>query len=488
MNDLDLDRKVVRQSGWVAVSYGGRQLATLLAMLVLVRLLEPEAFGLVALAWVFVTVLQQLEGAGMAAALIYRRERLEEASASAFLFSAAAGLVLFGVSFAAAPALARAFHTPELTEVVQVMAVLLVIRGFGTVPGALVERAIDFRLRARCELTGALVQAGVSIGLAAAGAGVWSLVFGQLAGTTVQTGLFWLLVRWRPQLRLASLGELRELIRYGRFVGAANITNLANNTLDNVFIGRLLGAGSLGIYAVAFRIADFPNTVIGHVVGRVMFPVYAQLRDDVGRLRRAYLQNLGRTAFFALPVSAGLAVAAEPIVLGLLGSSWEQAITPLRILAVFGLVKTLFAPAGEVFKGIGKPHLGLVFSAAQGIVLVAALALLVPPHGLNGAAIAMLIAIGVCGTAKLTASLRAVGAGVEDLARALAPPGACAALVALALGLLLPATESLSPPVALAVLVAAGAAVYAASAAVFARSVVAPIWAGWRGAGMGAAR
>lgn len=487
-SDRELDRRIVRQSGWVAVSYGGRQLATLLAMLVLVRLLEPEAFGLVALAWVFLTVLHELEGGGITAALIYRRDRIEEASASAFVFSVAASVALFGASFVAAPLIARAFHATELTDIVRVMALLLLFRGLGTVPAALVERRIDYRSRAKCEFTGALAQAGVSVGLAATGAGVWSLVIGQLVGAAVQTALFWIFVPWWPKLRLASLSEVRDLFRYGRFVGATNVLNLANNTLDNVFIGRLLGAGALGLYTVAFRIADFPNSVIGHVVGRVMFPVYSQLRGDVHRLRGAYLQNLQRTAFFALPLSVGVAIAAEPVVLGLLGERWEAAVTPLRILAVFGLVKTLFAPSGEVFKGIGKPQIGLAFGAAQTALLVGALALLAPRYGLTGAAWAMLVAVAVGGGAKLVASLVAVGATPGEIARAFAPPFVCSALVGVAVALLLPATDPLAPAAELAVLAAAGTAVYAGAAAVFARGVVAPIWAGWRGAGIGAAR
>jgi hypothetical protein len=100
----------------------------------------------------------------------------------------------------------------------------------------------------------------------------------------------------------------------------------------------------------------------------------------------------------------------------------------------------------------------------------------------------MLTGVSVCGLAKLAASLRAVGATSGDLVRALAAPALCSGLVALALSLLLPSVDSLAPLAALAVLTAAGVAVYAAAAAIFARGVVAPIWAGWRGTGIGAAR
>jgi PST family polysaccharide transporter len=175
-----------------------------------------------------------------------------------------------------------------------------------------------------CELTGALGQAGVSLGLAFTGFGVWSIVFGQIAGSALQSGLAWAVAPFHPDPRKASWSLLRELVRYGRYVSATNILNIANNTADNVTIGRVLGATSLGFYAVAFRLADFPNTVISHIVGRVMFPIYSLLQNELVRFRRAYIQNLQRIAVLALPVSVTLLVCAEPIVLGLFGQKWRS--------------------------------------------------------------------------------------------------------------------------------------------------------------------
>jgi lipopolysaccharide exporter len=486
-SDTHLDHRILRGSGWVAVSYGGRNVATMLATLVLVRFVEPEAFGLIALAWVALAVAFELEGAGIGAALVYRRGALDEAAASGFVFALAAGAALYGVAFVAAPVLAAAFDAPGLTDVLRVLAFLLVFRSLSTVPAALLERAIDFRSRAKAEVSGAVVQLGVSIGLAVAGYGVWSLVFGQLAGAATQAVLYWLLVSWRPNLRLASVGTARELFRYGRFVSATNVVNIANNTIDNVVVGRFLGAAPLGVYAVAFRLADFPNSVIGHVVGRVMFPVYTLLRDERERFRRAYLQNLQRVALFALPVSIGLAVAAEPVVLGLLGDKWQAAVTPLRILAAYGLVKSLVAPSGEVFKGIGRPQLGLVLGALQVAVALPALLVLTPRYELAGAAAAMLLALVACGVLRLVVSLRALGGSLLDFGRALAPSLLCATLLAVVLGILLPFVAPLSPAAELAVLVAAGAAVYVLATALFARKVVAPMWESWRSVSPGAA-
>ena len=87
----------------------------------------------------------------------------------------------------------------------------------------------------------------------------------------------WLEVELAALEAQAELGVVRELIRYGRHVSASNVLNIVNNTADNVVIGRVLGATMLGFYAVAFRLADFPNTVIAHIVGRLQVA-----RSDAG--------------------------------------------------------------------------------------------------------------------------------------------------------------------------------------------------------------
>ena len=177
-DDAKLDSRIMRGSAWVAVSYGGRNVVSLLTTLALVRLLEPKAFGLVALAWTVLVVTDQVQNAGAAAALVYRRHDVERAAASAFVFIVCSSTVLFGLAMVLSPVFASLFHTPDLTNVLRAMSLLLITRAFGTIPLALLERNIDFRTRSVCELTGAFSQAAVSLTLAFTGFGVWSIVFG----------------------------------------------------------------------------------------------------------------------------------------------------------------------------------------------------------------------------------------------------------------------------------------------------------------------
>jgi O-antigen/teichoic acid export membrane protein len=477
----DLDRLVLRGVGWLTVSLGGSQVLGLVSILVLARLLDPTDFGLVAIAATVVGVLQEFQESGAASALIYRRDDIERAAASVLVFAPVNAILLYSVGFFAAPQIASALGNKTATGVVRGLLVLVLIRSLAVVPAAILERAMDYRARMKIDVVTAVAQGVTAVGLALAGVGVWSLVAGQLAGGAAGLVVSWLLVPWRPSPRQASFRTLRQLLRYGRWVGGSRAVNIVNRTLDNVIVARLLGARSLGIYAIAFRLADLPVSLVGMILGRVMFPLYSQLQDDVDAVRRAFVQNLQRVALVLLPITLGLLIGARPIVLALLGSKWEAAVTPLRILAVWALVRSFVSPSSSVFDGRGKPHLSLWFLVPGTAILLGLLALLVPRWGINGAAAAQAIAISAVGIPSLLLAMRMIGLTVRVLARALAPSVLCSAILGVSLVLVTSSTHSLSPAFALVVLVLVGLVVYLSSTAIFARSVVMPIWWSMRG-------
>jgi O-antigen/teichoic acid export membrane protein len=476
----DLDRLIVKSIGWLGVSLGGSQLVGFASMVVLARLLDPTAFGLVAVAWSVLALLQEMQDSGLAAALVYRRDDIKRAAGSALAFAPVTSLLLFCIGFAVAPYLARFVGDADATNVIRALLVLLLIRSFGIAPWAIFERNLNFKARARIDLATAGTQAVVAIGLAVAGAGVWSLVVGQLSGAAAGVAVAWLLLPWRPSVRDADLRVLRELLRYGRWVSSVRAVNIVNRSLDNIVIARLLGTTSLGFYALAFRLADLPVSLVGAILGRVMFPVYSMLQNDVASIRRIYVENLQRVALVLLPIVVVLMVDAEPIVLALLGDQWRAVITPLQILAAWALVRALVSPSGPVFDGMGKPHLALYFQIAGMAILLTLLLVLVPRFDLNGAAAAQAIAITAVGVPMLLLAIRMIELEIGDLARALGPSVLCSAILAGSLLLTSAFVDSLSPVVAVVVIAAIGSTVYIASSMIFARSVIAPIWVSLR--------
>ncbi len=479
--DRELNRRIVRSSAWVGVGYGGGQVLSFLSTLTLARLLDPEAFGTVAIGMTLLAVISQIQESGLGAALVHGRHHDPKVAASSVLvFSVAAGLALTAVTMGLAPLYTRLLHSPRSTAFVQVLGLVLAIRGTAVVPSSILERELDFRSLTQADLLGSVMQVAVAISCAVAGLGAWSLIAGTLAGSAAQTAVLWARAPWYPSPLDASRRTLREMLRYGRFVSGTNVVVLVNTNIDNATVARFLGASSLGVYNVAWRLASLPSTFIGLIVGRVMFSVYSRLQHDRDAVRAAYVQNLQRTLLLALPVTVTLGLAAKPIVLGLLGDKWAGAVGPLQLLAVYGLVRLLAGPSGELFKGIGRPHLGMIGSGSFLVVALPALIVLVPHHGIDGAAVAMLIGILVSGSITLGLTIRALRLRPVELARALVRPAGCAAVVGFALLAMLPALNGIGHVVALVVVAAVATAAFFVAVALLGRPLVSPILAALR--------
>jgi O-antigen/teichoic acid export membrane protein len=466
----DLERKLLRSSAWNAVGYGGTQILTFLLMIVLARLLTPHDFGLVTLASLPLLALGFLQESGLGAAVIRRRTDVERAAATQLVFSMTTSLLLYAVSFAAAPLLARIFSQPGLTSVFRVLALMLIVRGAIVVPGTLLERDLAFDKRARGDVAGIATQAVLSIACAAAGLGVWSLVAGQIANVVVQGSVYWALSPFRPSPRLASWSMFRELGSYGRHITASNVVLLVNDNADNAVIGRLLGATSVGVYNLAWRLSNLPATTVSFIVSRVTFAVYSTLQDDADQFRQVFLTTLRRMAFLSIPISIGILIAAEPLVVGIFGAPWKPAVVPLQVLAVFGMSRTLAGATSAVFQASGRPQLNYQLGLWHSAVLFSSLYLLARPYGVRGVAWAEVAASVATMLPCYFFALRILELPLRELLAQLAKPAACSSAVAVALLGARVGVTALTPIVQFVILVLVGLAAYGAGMFAFGRS------------------
>jgi PST family polysaccharide transporter len=477
----ELDTKIMRSSAWAVLGFGGTQALSLVTTIVLARLLVPSDFGLVALALAVLAVAQIAQESGLGAALIVHRGELRPAVASVSVFSPLVACALYVVAFATAPLFANIFDQPRLTAVLQVTAVVLILRGFSIAPLSLLQREMRFGPLTAIELAGGIVQAGTAIVLAVLDAGVWSLVLGQLGFSLAQLVLAWWFSPLRPSPLEARRATLRELMRFGRHVGLANFINYGNTSAEGMIVGHQLGATSLGYYSLANRLASMPVSVIGNILGRGVFAALSRLQDDMASFRRVWLENVQRLALLTIPAVIGVVLVAEPLVVALLGTQWRPAIAVLQILALNGIVRGFAATSGEVFQALHRPKLRVYVECAHLALLVPGVAVGASWFGLKGAAGAVVLVNALTGGSAVVVVMRLLDVRVRDLARAILRPIASWALLAAALLSVRPLVDELPAGLALTALVTLGVAVYAIGVALFARDLVSTMWISLRG-------
>lgn len=443
-------------TAWSVVwAFAGTVLSRLLwlgALAVLARILAPRDFGLLGFALVYITYVETVADLGTGSALIYWPGRREEAAQVTFVSNALAGLGWCGLTLVAAPWIADFFNSPEGVPILRALALSFPLKFLGTTHDAICQKDMRFRTRLIPEVAMAAGKAGVAVGLALAGFGVWSLVWGQLVGLAAWTLALWLVVPWRPKWRWPSAELARPMLAYGRGIVAVNVLAAVTHHADLVIVGRMLGARILGLYQMAYKVPEMTVIVSIWVVSKVLFPAFSRAHASGEEVGALYVGALRWIALLAVPASLGLALVAEPLVLTVFGERWREAVPILRALALYSGLRALGAHAGDVLKATGRPGL-LAAIAVLKAALMVPLLLLAARSGPVAVALTMAGVTAVTLLINVVAVCRLARVRPLELLTALWPSllaGAGMAAVLLAL----PSPVSLLPAVAV------GAAVY----------------------------
>ena len=406
---------------WQAVSFIGGKLLVLAATAVLARVLVPEDFGLVALALVVIAVLDVVADGGIAQALVFLPEERRRTDA-ALAGAVASSCLLTAAALLAAPGLAAFFGDPDVVPLLRVLSAALVLGAVASVPEALLRRRLQFRRSVAAGLVKAAVTGGVSVGLALAGAGAWSLVWGQLAGLVAVNIALWSLAGHRPDLRWWRLGwsDLRPLVRYGGAVAGSVLLSKAIFDIDYVVVGRALGTEALGFYTLAFRLPELAIISVFFVLSAVAFPVYSRAAADPARLRRGYLTALRVQALYGAAAGAGLAVLAPYVVLVVFGPQWRESAVPLAALSLYAAVRSLGAGANDVYKAMGRPGTALGLAALR-LVLLLPVLVWATRYGIVGVAWAQVAAAAVFVVLMQGLAARVLGTSARHVLVALGP-------------------------------------------------------------------
>jgi PST family polysaccharide transporter len=401
--------------------------------IVMARLLSPRDFGVFAAALLASDLLMSLNDAGLIAALVRQQGDVRRAARTAQTLVMASSVLLYGVLFALAAPFAAAVHAPDATAAIRVLALTILIDGVSAVPAGLLTRSLRQDRRAVAELSGSAAGIGLSVGLALAGLGPWSLVLGRLGGNAVTAAAIVALAPFRP---LPGLDRrvARELLSFSGPLAVASLLSFALLNVDTAIVGGLLGPVQLGLYVLAFNLSTWPVTLISQTARRVALAGFARVAVDPAALAPAFGRAFGLLVALTLPACLLLATLSEPLVTTLYGLRWRPAAGVLGFLAVLAAVRVVAYLAEDLLAAAGRSRSVLWLQAAWLAGLTGALLAAVPPRGIEGAGLAQ-AAVAAAMLPPLGLALRRAGVRLWPLLRHLPDPvlgAAVAAAVSLA--------------------------------------------------------
>lgn len=354
------------------------------------RLLTPEAFGLVAISSVILRFGAYFANMGLTKAVIQKEQLEPQHIRAAFTASLLLGLLFTGITWLLAPVAANFFNNPEVTPIVQVMALAFFINGTSATALALLERDMRFKALSVIETLSYVVSyLGVGIVLAYFGFGVWSLIYATLTQAVLMGIGAYALARHNVVLQ-PHWAPYKPLFSYGSRMSFISFLEFLSQEFGTILIGRVLGSHKLGLYNRAYMLVNLPMYMLTRTFTKVIFPSFSKIQNDIKRLGNMYLSSITLLAAIVLPVCLGMSAAAPELVRILLGEQWGGSVPVLQVLCVAVALSFITMFAGIVCDALAVLNAKIILNIVF-ICIIGALFYQLREFGLVGFAFAMLI-------------------------------------------------------------------------------------------------
>lgn len=404
----DLGPRIVQGGLWVIGSQGIAAGGSALGMLVLAAFLDPREFGLVAIA----TLTVNAATSGLAVGLRQLTQTFDmsrELERTAISFALAAGLMSLGAVLFAAPFIARLLGDPEATSFIRALSFVILARRVTEVRGGILERDLRFDVNARAQIAATVCGLVVGTVLGLMRAGAWALV-GMLLTMEIITAVALMSYPHGERMPGFDRPSFRRIRRFGREMAANSVAVFAFTNFDDAVVARLAGTSPLGAYSFMFNVANAPTYMMTRAASRVLLPLLRHLRGDQEKISQVYLRTIRILAFSSGIVMFWLLVHGPAALNVLFQGRWSSGYGALRILSVYGLIRSVAAISGSVFLSVGRPELVRRITQWQTVLMFAVIIPAVHLGGISGAALSVTIPLVIGGAYALGLSGQIVGA------------------------------------------------------------------------------
>lgn len=396
------------------------QVLTWAITLVVIRLLLPADYGLLAMATVFVAFLAMFSELGLGAAIVQKSE------VDVILLKRIFGVVLVvhfslaALLFVFAPLIADFYEEPRVMAVIRVFSLQFILAGFAVIPEAQLQRKMEFRNRSLLDLSSAIVASLTTLSLAFSGAGVWALVVGSLLSQLWKTvGINCLSPFWHwPDF---SVKGLQSLLRFGGNFTAVQVIWIFLSQVDILICAKFLGKEVLGFYSVAMHLASLPSQRVLGLVNQVAFPAFSRMQNDLEKMGENVLKGVRILSFFGFPALWGMSSIAPEIIEVALGPKWVSSIFPLQVLALIIPLRIIGNFISTAIQGVGRTDIVLRSTLVAAFISPALFLTGAYGWGLSGLLVAWLISAPILFLQSMARGMPALGLRLSQLVMAMLP-------------------------------------------------------------------
>lgn len=372
VNLEEAKKKTVNGFFWRFAEKWGAQAIVFVVSIILARKLAPGAYGTVALATVFTSILAVFIDSGMGVALIQKKNADDLDFSSMFYFNVFMCLFLYVIVFFTAPLVARFYKNPDLVALVRVCGLTLIVSGVKSVQHAYISRHMLFKRFFFASLGGTLIAAAVGITMAYTGFGAWAIVVQNLVDATLDTIILWFTVKWRPK-RMFSFLRLKYLFSFGWKMLVSGLIDTVYNKLRTLIIGRRYSEEDLAFYHKGDSFPSLFVTNINTAIDSVLLPTMSKAQDDKSVVRQMTRRSIKTSTYILMPIMMGLAVCAEPVIRILFTAKWLPCVFFLRVFCFSYAFYPIHTANLNAIKAVGRSDIFLKLEIIKKAVNIAAI-------------------------------------------------------------------------------------------------------------------
>ena len=360
-------RRISSNFLWRFLERFGAQGVSFIVSIRLAQLLGPEPYGQVAIVTIFTTIVSVFVSCGLNDALVQKKDADDLDFSTVFYFNIVMCVVLYALLFTAAPLIARIYDQSDLVWPIRGLGLILIFGGIKNIQTAYVARNLIFKRFFFATLGGTIVAAVVGLWMAHNGYGVWALIVQNLVNITIDTIILWITVKWRPK-RMFSFERLKGLFSYAWKLLASTLVDTVYSKLYQMVIALKYTDTDLAFYNKGDTFPNLLVTNINDATNSVLLPVMAAEQDDRAKVKETTRKAIQVSSFIIMPMMAGLAACATPLIRLLLHEQWMPAVPFLQIFCFVYAFYCVHTANLNAIKALGRSDLFLKLEILKKIV------------------------------------------------------------------------------------------------------------------------
>jgi O-antigen/teichoic acid export membrane protein len=278
VDQTSLVARARKGTSWTIIAYASGQVLRLGSSIILSRLFVPQYFGLMALLNTMMVGLTLFSDVGLAPSVI-RSERGDDPRYldTVWTVQVMRGFGLWIVCLGLTWPAAQFYRDPRMLALAPVLGLSLVITGFTSTSVLTFNKHMEVRKVALLELFVQMVQLVVTVLVAIVRPTVWALVIGRLVSDLARLAVSHFMIAGYRNRFAFDKDIIRELLAFGKLIFASTALMFLASQSDRLVLGKLVSMTTLGLYGIAFALADIPRQVIMAFRGYVGLPFVSGL-------------------------------------------------------------------------------------------------------------------------------------------------------------------------------------------------------------------